>query len=172
MDEKLPLRPTPEQVAKAFRLDKPKELEEQQKAPRTPEAAAEKPVETFELPGFFDHVNMRKTRIGGQIYMVPSLRDIRTIHESVKRSQGGAGEDMLKWTDEKFNSDHEKSLENMIAWVERGIGELYEADRYFKAGQDANAQSSLESARRSFATAQIISKTMANRYFPSKESTE
>lgn len=170
MTEKLPLRPTPEQVARVFKIgaksDEPEKEPQKEKGPRKQESRSEKPAEVFALTGFFDKVELRKARVGDMIFMVPSLRDIQTLHEVVKKAAGGKGIKLLEQIDKKFQSNHDESVKNVTTWIERGIGELYEADAYFKSGKNLQAAEEIKNAHRSFAVAQEISKTMGERYFP------
>ncbi len=127
-----------------------------------PEKRTVEPDNTFALSGFFDHVNLIEKSVGPLTFKVPDVSDMHVLDKSVRGERLAAG-------DEKHKSNHHESTKNAADWVNRGIQELENAERFFTEGNEPAAHDQIREARRSFGMAQDISKTMARRYFPEYE---
>ena len=167
--EKLPERPTPEDVLRVQAESSKRRRERNARFAamdmRAKPPEPERTVESFPLTGFFDKTEMEEIRVGKNLlFRVPSVVDMEKLFQFIRR----ADIESLLTTDHSSNSNYRNSFRNVNYWVGRASEKLREADYFFTVGQEGQANSNLEDARRSLAMAQETSEALGRRYFPDR----
>ncbi len=128
------------------------------------------PGRSFDLPGFFDNVDMETIEVADFVYKIPSVEDIKRIAKNEMKSM--PSRDAIAVGDYCTKSDVKTSTDAVVGWVEKGIEALLFARARFANGNDRSVEHELENARHYFEYAQQISKTMSERYHPGADKPE
>lgn len=167
MNERLPERPTPEDVLRVQAETRTKRHEKDARMRamdmRNKPSEPERIVESFPLSGFFDKIATEEIPVGKHLlFRVPSIADMEKLYEFIKHTDIKS----LLTIDYESNGNYRNSFRRVSQLVVRGAEKLREADHFFIMGQDEAAKWNLVDARHSLAMAQQTSEALGRRYFP------